>query len=295
MALGTAEDQKPARWPDGNRKKGGWGRPQELFDDRFNHSFNGWRQHMGGDSSNPPLSLTDIRTDSNSERALWITVGSRPNRSTAPSILSGNSTAYKNLSLFEQHGLIKFEAWFAVGGTNLDKAPQQVFIGMDTQRYDNGSRGNYRLTNRRYTGNVSTGTLARADTWAITGDTENSVLIPDATTPNGNPFTVGDNENKMNVFHVSLTQDLDAAASSDGKPGGYLEAEINGRKYDLRGLGAGRGKQAPQITSGVGAGSFAGGSNFGIGLNNQTVDNEDGPSWLVVTRARALWYPRLEG
>lgn len=293
MALGTAEDQQPALWPDGSRKKAGYGRPQVIFDDRFDKSFCGWRQHMDGDRINPPLSLTDIRSYSGSRTALMIPVSDRPARQTAPAIITGENNTFKNLQLDVASGLLKFEAWIALGGSNLDRAPQQWFIGMDTQRWDEyQGRGFYRLYNKRFTGNVSTGNLTRVDAWQITSDTGGVWIdVPDAGSRIGRPWTVGDNENKLNVAHYSLTQDLDATATGDGRPGGYREAEIAGKAYDLRGLGAGRGKQFPQTVSGVGAASFAGGFNCGIGINNQTVDNEDGPSYLIVTRARCLWYP----
>lgn len=286
--LSQNADLAPVRWPDTNRFLGGYAAPTTLFDDRFNHSFCGWRQHMGGDQNSPQLSLTDIRTDSESERALWLTTSARPARSSAPAILSGGNVTYKNQSLFSRTGVIKFEAWIAIGGTNLDKAPQQWFIGMDTQRWDDQSRGFFKLTNRRFDGSGS-----RVNQWIINDDAGNPVTITDTSNTSGNPYSIGDNENKMNVFHVGLYQDLDAVVSADGKPGGYLAAEIGGKTYDLRGLGAGRGKQPPQLTSSVGGGPFTGGWNCGIGLNNQTVNNEDGPSWLIVTRARALHYEKI--
>ncbi|WP_156448391.1 hypothetical protein [Mycobacterium sp. NAZ190054] len=280
--MAADETLPPPRWPDSGRNRGGFQPPEVLFDDNFDQGFCGWRDHQGAAFAYAPLSRTALRTLDGSSHSLVLSTGARPNSSA--NIPHAEVSAYKNLSRWVDSGLVKFETWIAQGGADLDNSPNSWFIGIDTQRWDNSSRGFFKLRFRKFTGSGEA--PVRSDQWALTNDVGSFVNL------SPNPPNAGDNENKMNFNYIALTVDLDTVVSSDGAPGSYHEAQVGADVYDLTGLGAGRGKQNPQIGSSVGAGSFAGGLNFGIGMTNNTVHTAAGPSWLLVGRVRGTWYPR---
>ncbi|MBM4634501.1 hypothetical protein A6411_10670 [Prescottella equi] len=287
MVLAKNEVMRPARWPDANRKRPGFTEPQVLYDDNFDEGFSSWRDHIGGSTAIAPLSRTALRAIEGSSHSLVISTGPRPN---ATGIVTNHASAgsYRNMSRWADNGLVKLEYWYTLGGCDIDNGPNSFFFGLDTQQWDDTSRGFFRLTCRRFIGPGSAPT--RSNTWALTNDSGDQVVIPAQGSTPAPPYP-GDNENKMNWNYAALTVDLDAPGA-DGARGGYVEAQIGPYKYDLTGLGAGRGKQAPQMVSDVGAGPFSGGFNPGIGMTNNTVYPVSGPSWLLLGRARGIWYPR---
>lgn len=291
MPLARDESLAPPLWPNGSRNRTGYAPPEVLFDDNFDKGFGNWRNHQGGNDVNPPISRTSLRAFDGSSKSLMMSTGPRPNNSTNGA-KTGNCGTYNNMSRWVDNGLVEFQAWYTVGGTDLDQSPHNLLFGIDTQAWDDKSRGFYRLMCTRWQG----GDSASANTgitpqWSLVTDTAGRVVIPEQA---GVPAPVypGDNENKMNWNYVSLTVDLDFKGE-DGYKGRYLRAQIGPHSYDLTKLGAGRGKQNPQINSSVGAGSFAGGLNFGMGVGNRSVYKALGPSWLLCGRARGLWYPKV--
>lgn len=287
MPIARDETFAPAAWPNGQRNKTGYAPPEVLFDDNFDKGFGNWRNHQGGNTANPPISRTAMRAFDGSSKSLMLSTGARPQTA---GIKSANCGTYNNLSRWVNSGLVKYETWLTIGGSDLDNSPGNILIGIDTQTWDDKSRGFYRLMCKRFTG--PSDAPVRSNVWCLVDDKAGQVDIP-AQGENPVPPYPGDNENKMNWFYVALTVDLDFVGP-DGAKGRYMEAQIGPYKYDLTKLGAGRGKQNPQIKSEVGAGSFAGGLNFGLAVQNRTVYTAAGPSWLLCGRARGTWYPKTE-
>lgn len=288
MPIARDETLPPARWPNGNRNKTGYAPPEILFDDNFDKGFGNWRNHQGANTANPPVSRTALRAFDGSSKSLMLSVGSRPQTAT---IKSASCSTYNNLSRWVDNGMVKGEWWYTIGGSDLDNSPGNVLFGIDTQSWDDKWRGFYRLMCHRFTGPADN--AVRVNQWALVDDSAARVPIP-AQGDNPVPPYHGDNENKMNWNYVALSVDLDYK-NADGSRGRYHEAQIGPYKYDLTRLGAGRGKQNPQVASAVGAGSFAGGLNFGCSIQNRTVYTPTGPSWLLIGRARGTWYPKAEG
>lgn len=286
MPIARDESLAPPLWPNGHRNKGGYAPPEIIFDDNFDTGFGNWRNHQGGNLVNPPISRTAMRAFNGSSKSLMLSTGSRPQNGT--NIKSASCSAYNNLSRWVDTGLVKGEWWYTLGGADLDNSPGNILFGIDTQQWDDKFRGFYRLMCHRFTGPAEN--VVRSDSWALVDDKATRV---DIVAQGGNPVPPypGDNENKMNWNYVSLTVDLDYM-NPDGGRGRYHEAQIGPYSYDLRNLGAGRGKQNPQVKSSVGAGSFAGGLNFGCAIQNRTVYTPAGPSWLLIGRARGVWYPK---
>lgn len=291
MPLARDESLSPAKWPNGHRNKAGHLPPEVLFDDNFDKGLGNWRNHQGGNVTQPPISRTSLRAFDGSLKSMMLSVSGRP---ASGDIRSGETSTYNNLSRWVDGGKVKFETWLTLGGADLDNSPAQFMIGIDTQRWDDTSRGFYRMVCKRFPAGPDTnGPRTRENHWVLVDDKAAQVRIP---AMNGNPVPPypGDNENKMNFNYVSLTVDLDHVGE-DGAKGRYYEAQIGPYVYDLTGLGAGRGKQNPQMISSVGGGPFSGGLNFGISLQNRGAYIAPGPSWLLIGRARGTWYPKAEG
>lgn len=238
-----------------------------LFQDDFDTGFCGWRDHMGGSSPYPALGLCSHPVYTGN-RALMVSVGKKGTTLG----LSGTGSAYKNYSRFVNSGLITFEGMFAIGGANLGQMPAQWALVMDVQKWDNSNRAFYSLTCVRAAG----ADPRTADVWNVSGAAA-------AKTPIASDVpSAGDNENKMNWNYVRFTVNLDAY----GGLGGYHSAQIGHQVYDLAALGVEPDRQTPQTTSGVGGGSFAGGLNFGLLVQNRSGFDNAGPSWLVADQLR---------
>lgn len=290
MPIARDESLAPPLWPNGSRNRSGYLPPEILFDDNFDRGFGNWRNHQSGNSINPPISRTSLRAFNGSSKSLMMSTGPRPQNSTNGA-KTGTCSTYNNMSRWVNSGLVEFQSWYTVGGFDLDQSPHNLLFGIDTQQWDDKSRGFYRLMCRRWTGGDTSALKESVEpTWGLVDDKAGQVVIP---AMDGSPAPVypGDNENKMNWNYVSLTVDLDYVGA-DGYKGRYHQAQIGPYVYDLTQLGAGRGKQNPQVASSVGAGSFAGGLNFGMSLGNRSVYKASGPSWLLCGRARGLWYPK---
>lgn len=286
-------------WPDGSTPAGA----QVLFDDKFANGLGMWRDHLGGTTRHAPLSLTSLRSDPDSPYAMMLSVSPRGTSAVI------TCQAYRNISRDVDSGIVRFEAWMALGqplndSTDTVNTASSVFLAMDSQSWDNTHRGLPKLRWRIRT-NPDTGSTI-VNSWSVPADNGDEVYIARDGTPSINvvpalqPPSPGDNEFKLNFFRAALWYDLSTvpANSSDGKPGRYYRAEMGPNVYDLRGFvdsaGApiGRGKTTPQTSSTVGGGSFAGGHNFSIALNGRTAANLNYPPILLVSRARATWWPQ---
>lgn len=301
MPLARDETLPPHLWPDSTRRRTGYAAPSVLFDDRFDGSFCGWRDHSSGAAATSQaynaVSLTTARTWPDSRAALMLATSGRGTTATGSTSGSASASTYKNLSRDVNTGLVTFEAWVTVGGADLANAPLSWSLAIDSQSWDDLHRGFPRLDAIRFTGS---GFTTRSNAWAIIGDAgERHYIGIDGTdlgtsvpALRGSPPMLGDNENKLNLQYVSLTYDLSGVYSADTNPGGYYECTIGHRTYDLTGFGAGRHLVSPQTNAVMGETSFAGGLNFGFQLND-TPQAAAGPSWLIVTRTRALHYEEV--
>lgn len=252
------------------RGAGLWPDTDVLFHDTFEHGFCGWRDHMGGSTPYPALGLCNQPAYSDGY-SLMVSVGKK-----ATSLgLSGTGSAYKNYSRVVNNGRLTFEGQFAIGGANLGQMPAQWAMVMDVQQWDNSSRAFYSLTCVRAAG----ADPRTADVWSVGSASGVKTAVAAQPAP-----SAGDNENKMNWNYVRLTVDLDAF----GGLGGYHSAQIGHQVYDLAALGAAPDRQAPQVTSGVGGGSFAGGMNFGLLVQNRQGYDNAGPSWLLADELRGI-------
>jgi hypothetical protein len=282
--LASNLDQAGRRWPDA----------EVLFDDDFSAGYEGWRQHQSNPSTATettiyaPPSRTRLRDYDGGGWGLLLGLSDRFSGTTTW-IPDGNCGTLKNLSRDINHGKITFQVWYAMFGQDLNTNPGQFYFGFDSQSWDDDHRGFPRLQCNRFTGSPAT----RTNSWRITDDSGSAIYLAadgtGSTTPPAKSLRYpGDNENKMNRSYAALTYDLDAVVSGDGLPGSYFAAEVGDECVDLRGLGAGRGKQSPQTTS-----SFAGGLNFVMSVSNRTsVASVTGAlSGLIITRARAFWTP----
>lgn len=285
------------RFPDGHNASG-----EVLFDDTFASGLGLWRDHVSAAVPTAPISLSTMRSWEGSPYSMLLSTSPRRNSGTIP---AATCSTYRNMSRDFDTGKVRFEAWVATGwplqnDPDTGNTPNSWFIGVDTQTWDNSSRGFYRLTAQIRTGPDQTSVLSNA--WRLNADNGDQVYISrtgagSTAVPAQSPPMPGENEFKLNFFRVALWVDLTAVRSTDGAPGSYFRAEMGNRVYDLTGLvdGAGnpigRGKQTPQTGSSVGGGSFAGGFNFGVGLANRTTTDIAYPPILLVGRARGTWYP----
>lgn len=285
------------RFPDGHNAAG-----ETLFDDTFANGLALWRDHMSGTTPTAPISLSTLRSWDGSPYSMMLSTSRRRNSGPVAAATCGT---YRNMGRDVDTGKVRFEAWVALGSP-LNSTSDTVntvnswFLGIDTQTWDDASRGFYRLTAQIRTGPDSTSVISNA--WTLRADSGESVYLArdgsgSTAVPAQSPPMAGPNEFKLNFFRVALWVDLSAVRSTDGAAGAYHRAEMGNRSYDLRtlvdstGAAIGRGKQTPQTGSAVGGGSFAGGLNFGFGLTNRTATDIAYPPILLVGRARATWFP----
>lgn len=214
-------------------------------------SFEGWRDHQGGNQQIPCLSLTQRRTHTGTHAAM-LSTGHVPYQS---GLISNTTSTYKNMSLHRAAGVLSLSGWLAHGGeaSSVANATDTSFYEwgflLDVQKWDNSTRGLYRLVFQ----NPSDGTQPFL---AVYNDANGPVIVPSSRTA-----VAGENESKLNWNYMRLSVDLDANAGL----GGYLEAQMNNQIFDLSGLGAGRGQTTAQKGSAME--NFNGGCNAGVEIN----------------------------
>ncbi|WP_166391154.1 hypothetical protein [Nocardioides ochotonae] len=199
-----------------------------LFDDRFDRSFCGWRDHAEGAAdtvkNRPAVSLTTLRTWSDSDAALMV---STSGRGTTAMDQTASVATYKNLSRNFNTGLLRFEAWVALGGADLTNGPLSWSMLIDSQSWGDGApenlhRGFPILSAMRFDpADVS----KRINAWAIIDDAGNYRYITlDGTSRStppgsrwGSPPMAGDNQVKLNVMRVALWYDMTNGSASDSR------------------------------------------------------------------------------
>lgn len=266
------------------------GYDQVISDDTFNDGYNGWQDHSERNGSttswNPPIGLSQQRTFNGSRHSLKLSTGTS---TTANAAYGGSCSAYKRGARTHETGFLLLLQWIAYRGTAEQAAPRSIHMGIDTQKIDNSSRMFPKLVFQRW---VGSGPDVFAPKYSIIDDSSKSVDIPGAaaaseTSPTaGQGVVFGWNENKAGFFPQALVVSLDA----NGGVGAYHRALLGGKWFDLTGLSAGRGAQSPQLTTGGGGSSYAGGQNIGNSIFNRTA-TADGPAALFIGRSTLLHYP----
>lgn len=237
-----------------------------LFHCDFNDGFQGWRDHYGDTTPQPPISLTSYPVF-DGKQALKLSTGDAPAiDGERPS--AGTST-YKNLSRYNEDGLLSFSGFFTTMSGRQALAWSSWGIGVDTQYWDSSGRGFPKL--------ICRDDAELGPAWFITSNTGSQILIPGTRGFAGTNVTHGENENKFNFSYVRLTIE---------PSGNYVEAQLNHRVFDLRGLGGGRGLQEPQggnidLTSRGRYANYSGGQNAGIFLSASTINPNAYPAALI--------------
>lgn len=220
-------------------------------------SLQGWAaQHW--DYYSPVLGISTTTRVSLDGHCLYMPLADRPAPVPAAGekrIQGSTGTALKRLVNYHPRGLKSFSAFIATGsGGNANEPAWAAWtFGMDIQRADNSTRGFFKAVHKY---DESTG----ATVWYLSSDTSRLIKIPGSESA----YT-GENENKLNFDYVRLTIDEDA----NGGAGGYYELQVGAKVFDLRGLGAGRGKQEPQ--AGDWMADYRGGCNPLIAIDQRTV------------------------
>lgn len=232
-------------------------RGKVLFSDTFSGvegEFHHWRDHQGARAPKVPVGL------SNYPPGLLLSTAAVPYETGRA---DSETSTYKNLSRFRDTGVVSFSGFFAhAGSAGASAGSREVAfsswqLGIDTQTWSTqdgtgATRGFYKLI-------YSDSSTSNDPAWYISNDAGDTVIIPGS-----RGVTAGENEVKWNRNYCRLTVDL----SANGGLGGYLEAQINHKVFDLTVLGAGRGMQNPQTGSAMA--SYSGGLNFGISLVRST-------------------------
>lgn len=220
-------------------------------------SLQGWAaQHW--DYYSPVLGISTTTRISLDGHCLYMPLADRPVTPTTngEKKLQGSwGTALKRLVNYHPHGLKSFSAFIATGsGGNANEPAWAAWtFGMDIQRADNSTRGFFKAVHKY---DEATG----ATVWYVSSDSGRLIKIPGSESA----YT-GENENKLNLDYVRLTIDEDA----NNGTGGYYELQVGAKLFDLRGLGAGRGKQEPQ--AGDWLADYRGGCNPLIAMDQRSV------------------------
>lgn len=235
-------------------------------------NFDGWNNHYTGNRPVAPVGKTSLVSwGSSSSLVLAPSVST-----TVPNTSVNNQTSvYKRMSRpADDLGVVSFSAMIAIVGDSAAATTQVPFqswgIGIDSQRWDNGSRMFFRL-HCNNTGDMTpkfgvwaydkpaTGT---PDTWTREQRTGGGTIdIPGAV-----GVSAGVNERKLNPNYVRLTVDY----SLNGGLGGYLEAQINNKVYDLRGLLPANKMAWDDVLKGNSLDDFRGGFNIGAFITRRT-------------------------
>lgn len=228
-----------------------------LFRSTFDEGFEGWRDHFNASNARPALSLTGYPVFSGKHALMLSGIG--PSSSGYGLRHDGGAT-YKNLSRYAEDTYVSFSGYFALGGDQAESA-SGLQILIDTQAWDNSKRSFFRLRATRNT--------ASTYKWTLVNDTDNTVIIA-----NSSKVFAGANENKFNFEYFRFTVKINSTASATF--GEYIELQINNQVFDLKTLGGGSAVYAPQ--QGTPIDSFAGGLNFGLGVNSAP----DQVSYMIV-------------
>lgn len=242
-----------------------------IFHETFDapDAFGGFHNHWSGGAPVAPVGKSNMITWGS--RSSLLLSPSRSDRIPETAARRGTSI-YKRMSRpLANPGVVSFSAMIAVVGSSSYDIEQPPFshwgISMDSQRWDNTSRMFPRL-NCTNMGDMdpqwgiwsyarpSSGTPA---TWGP-GDRASGGNTP---IPGAKGISAGLNERKMNPNYVRLTYDF--GGGPDGI-GGYVEAQINNRVFDLRGLLPSNRLPWDNVLQGDSLDDFRGGFNFGISV-----------------------------
>lgn len=241
------------------------GRVQSFSD--FERGYDGFAALYSAGMQRMPISLSTEIAAVHGDTSLKLSTAEKAYESTTDATNGADAdstltaSAYKRLMSFRETGLISISCYIALrhGGAN-DTQPvtRSIGIGLDMQKQDNTSRAFPRIFYRSYFLPDGSGT-SRLDVQGNSG-----LLAVTGSTNAGLPS----NENKGNFAYLRLTFDRDA---NNGQ-GGYYEAQINSKVYDLTTLIASgeRGAQTPQVTTNRPLTDYRGGNNAGLFVQRNT-------------------------
>ncbi len=230
---------------------------RSLF--RADEGYCGWVEH-GAVAASPPLSLTRYPSLSGSN-SLMICTG--PGTATTH---TGTTNAIKRMSRPRpEEGQLHWKLWWAFRAEQIAQNPRRISFLIDTQLGDNSQRSEvevvwirrqtaspYNVTNRFYVAN----------------NARELVGVPEC------EWNFGENENKADWSTIELVFNYNPTAVLE-----YTELIVQGKAYDLEGIGGQQGRQTPQTTS-----SFANGFNIGIAVTNRN-DAAYGPAEVFLGRS----------
>lgn len=257
MALATRTDTQgwsPAVTPDLLRAEKSTAllksRGKVMFHSKFDGgTFDGWRDHQGGNAQTPCNGLTRYPVKSGTH-ALQLSTGAVPYQS---GLLSSSTSAYKNLTLPRDTGVVSLSGWFAHGGESDEVSGTGVAyygwgISMDIQNFLDTDRGFFQIQFVDTGGGTNPQQLCLIDpnTGALTVVTGSGHVL------------AGENENKWNFNYLRLTARI---GSGQWK---FLEAQVNSTLFDLTGYTL---DPTHPVQAGSSSKSFAGGFNAGINLS----------------------------
>ncbi|MBS3177763.1 MULTISPECIES: hypothetical protein [unclassified Pseudoclavibacter] len=181
------------------------------------------------------------------------------------------ASAYKRVGWPKEVGPQSLSGWFAIragSGANLlteRKYPfSQMWIGMDSQLPDGTSRA-FGTVSLRDNGDGSCSWWLKGGKRG-TGSTAET--RPDIEIAGTRMWFTGLNENKANAFYTRLTTN---PASMFAGGDYYLEFQVNGKVFDLRGL---TGIPYDLLLNNGSHDMFTGGNNIGMGIARSSVNQE---------------------
>lgn len=241
-----------------------------LAYDDFEEGFGGWADHYSGTPSNPNSLISDRALQG--QRSLLLAGRSKARQEGQFADWGHRSAAtWNRMSRDFSERYVDISWFMAVGGTDAF-AIGSFGVHIDTQTWDSTQRSYFRMIAER---NSATGDVSR---WTVQNGSE---AVPISGTGPATPAFPGYNESKMNGMYARLTIDMQA----NGNLGGYVQAQLGGRLFDLTTIGAVPEQQTPQYVAGDQNQSFGGGFNVGLAMaaNVPDVNNTiPGEAWAVL-------------
>ncbi|WP_160071889.1 hypothetical protein [Pseudoclavibacter sp. 8L] len=230
-----------------------------LAHSTFETGTDGWVNHFHYADAATVISRTR-RHPFHGSRALLISASELPYNQASR---YHGASAYKRLGWPKEVGPQSLSGWFAIRagtGTSLlteRKYPfSQMWLGMDSQLPDGTSRA-FGTVSLRDNGD---GTCSWWLKGGKRGTGANAETRPDVETSGTRVWFTGLNENKANGFYPRLTTNR-AAMFAGGDY--YLEFQVNGKAFDLRGL---TGIPYDLLLNNGSHDMFTGGNNMGMGM-----------------------------
>lgn len=222
-------------------------------------SFEGWPDHWGYATPNSHIGLTN-KVESGTHALMLST----PETSSAVATTFGAAT-YKRDAVDKDWDVVSFSGKFALWGegdiTDRKYPFGSVMLGIDTQWPDDSHRTFAKLMLK----DIGDGAPAWYVGGGKTSSASGAASKADVLIPGSQKAWVGMNERKWNYQYWRLTY----SRKANGGMGGYVEAQVGGKVFDLRAL---TGTPYDLLLNNGSADMFTGGFNCGIGLGRSTLN-----------------------